>query len=123
MNKDWPPTSELTGGRGRDMSTINNNTEWMGTVGTQEEQGGTCPTRGKKAKNLSQRRRHLSWVSKAEERGFGRSKRKDPEAQQSTGHSENGETECGWRLGLGDGWSRRGEVSMQKLTGLLQEGP
>lgn len=41
-----PLTSELMGRRGRDVWTVNDNTEWQGAVGTQEQQGGTCPPRG-----------------------------------------------------------------------------
>lgn len=48
----------------------------------------------------------MSWVQRAEERGFGGSRQKDLEAGQSTGHSENRETERGQGPGLGAGCSR-----------------
>ena len=72
---------------------------------------GLAHPEGKEAKNLSRRRGHLNWVSKAEERGFGCSRQKGPEAQQSTGHSENREAgEGGGRAEAGSGAAGAGEV-------------
>lgn len=98
-----PLTSGAHGGAG-EPCPLGDNMEWKKKDSGPRERLGPAQEGQRKGQHLSQGRGHLSWVSKAEERGFGCSRLKGPCVpgawRKTAVRPETGETECGWRLGL-----------------------